>query len=508
MSENILNREDALQRRHERMRKRHRAQLHRHIILLIGFLTVVMGMLIATSIWLMASYSTPLELPEDVSVLQLTVSDKERLQASDFVEGLQDTGITVSFGADYDGQLLGEQSFTLVFKRGREVCTRIAKVYRFRLDSFLRVQLGQETQVTARDFVADENVQAYLKNTLQEGVSGAFTLTLCCNGKDYAVACVVEETIAPTGVGKELEVQAGSVPDPANFVAELFDHSEVKVAYKDSPSFVMMGTQPVVLLLTDYFGNVSELTATAKVIPAVDGPRFTGLETIYLEQGSGIAYKTGVQATDPQDGELSFTVDPGNFDNQTLGKYTVYYSATDSDGNKLIVPRTVVVESHTAQLLREKVAQILANIIKPNMTRDQQIRAVFNYADWNIRYVNTSDKDSIEKAAYDGLTMQQGDCYTFYAVIRVMLDTLEIPNLECRRVGGTSNHWWNLVEFEDGLYYHVDATSHSIAWFEHFKMTESMLNEYTYNDAVMAHRPNYYVYDHTLPEYQDIPIAQ
>ena len=174
----------------------------------------------------------------------------------------------------------------------------------------------------------------------------------------------------------------------------------------------------------------------------------------------------------------------------------------------MIAPRTVVVESSTGQQVREKVEQILQKIIKPGMTRDEQIRAVFDYVDDNVLYVGTSDKSSIENAAYEGLTKKKGDCYTYYALIRVMLDILEIPNLECRRIDGTSDHWWNLVQFEDGKYYHVDATSRSIAWFTHFKMTESMLQEYTNNPEVMAHRPNYYNYDHTLPEYQNIEIAQ
>ena len=89
-----------------------------------------------------------------------------------------------------------------------------------------------------------------------------------------------------------------------------------------------------------------------------------------------------------------------------------------------------------------------------------------------------------------------------------MLDMLKIPNVEVTRVGGNSNHWWNLVQFEDGKYYHVDATPHRITDMEHFKMTESVIVAYTNKPAVMNYRPNYYDYDHTLPEYQNIEIAQ
>ena len=89
-----------------------------------------------------------------------------------------------------------------------------------------------------------------------------------------------------------------------------------------------------------------------------------------------------------------------------------------------------------------------------------------------------------------------------------MLDMLGIPNVEVTRIGGNSHHWWNLVQFEDGKYYHVDATPHRVTNMEHFKMTESVITAYTNNPEIMRRKPNYYVYDHTLPEYQNIEIAQ
>ncbi|MBE6958963.1 MAG: DUF5011 domain-containing protein [Ruminococcaceae bacterium] len=508
MSEDILNKEEALNRRRERMRKRQSAQLHKRIVLLIGFMCLVLGMLIATSFWVLDSYTTPLELPDSISVQQLTVSDQENLRASDFVQGLENTGISVTFGADYDAQQLGEQTFTLVFTRGHEVCTRTAKLYRFHIETFLRVPLGQENTVTARSFVPDETIEAQLGTSLQEGAGGAFTLMLFCNGKNYEVECIVEENIPPTGTGKELTVEADTCPDPKDFVENLQDNSSVTVTYKTPQEFIRMGKNKVQLLLVDYFGNTTELEATANVVPAADGPRFTGLEPVYLELGAAISYKAGVKATDPQDGELTFTVDAGDFDSKVEGKYTVAYSATDSDGHRITVLRTVIVESHLAQLVREKAQQVLNSIIKPDMSRDQQIRKIFEYVKWNTYYVGNSDKSSLEAGAYEGFTKGSGDCYTYYAMVRVLLDMLEIPNVECRRVGSTSNHWWNLVQFADGKYYHVDASPHAVTWIEHFKMTESTVTTYTQNPDVMAYRPNYYVYDHTLPQYQGIEIAQ
>lgn len=508
MAEDILNREEALHRRHERMRKREIASLHKRITLIICFMALLLVLLIGATCGVLGSYSTPLTLPENVKILCLTVSDREQPQASDFVEGLENTGISVKFGADYDANQLGEQEFSLEFVRGKETCTRIAKMYRFHIAPFLRISLGEEETVTARSFVPDENIDAYLATSLAEGVGGAFTLIIRCNGKDYEVECVVEEKIAPTGTGKELTVEADSVPKPEDFVENLQDHSPVTVTYKTPQEFVVMGKHKVQLVLMDYFGNTTELEAVANVVPAADGPRFTGVETIYLELGAAISYKSGVKATDPQDGELAYTVDHSGFDNTTEGKYIIRYSATDSDGHRITVLRTVIIESHLEQLLRQKAQQVLDAIITPQMTRDQQIRAVFTYVRWNVTYVGNADKSSLAAGAYEGFSKGTGDCYTYYAMVRVLLNMLDIPNVECSRVGGTSDHWWNLVQFADGKYYHIDASPHKITWMEHFKMTESTISNYTNNPEVMAYRPNYYVYDRTLPEYQNIEIAQ
>lgn len=455
-------------------------------------------------------YSRPLTLPDSVSIQGLTAAHSQELRAADFVQGLEGTDIQVAFGQDYDEKLLGQQEITLIFTRGYEICARQVPLYRFHLEPSLTVKLGEETRVDVRDFVADENISVSFVNPLEEGACGIFTLQLLCGDREYSVECTVAEAIPPQGTGKTVKVEAGTVPEPSAFVENIQDHTPVTVTYKEQQRFVQAGLQKLTLVLTDLFGNTSEVTAMANVVPAANGPQFAGLNTIYLEQGAAVSYKTGVTATDAQDGELSFTVDTGNFDNRTVGHYTVLYSATDSDGNTLIVPRDIVVESHTGQLVRERARAVLDRIIQSGMSRDEQIKAVFTHVRYNVYYTGNSDKSSIENAAYEGFTKGAGDCYTYYAMVRVMLDMLEIENIEVTRIGGTSRHWWNLVLFEDGRYYHVDASPQGVrvSGISPQKMTEANLVTYTNDSGVVYRRPNYYVYDRSLPEYQNIDIAQ
>ena len=451
----------------------------------------------------------PLTLPNSVMTQTLILSDTVEPEASDFVTGLEGTGIRVSFGSDYDTEKLGKQKVSLVLRKGLKSCQVTTQLYRFRLRQELTVELGQENEVNVRDFVRDTDVPASLLTPLEEGKAGVFTLEVLCDSQKYTVQCTVTENIPPQAEGKELDVEAGTLPEPADFLAKITDNSEVTVAYKETPKFIMQSKQPVTLVLTDFFGNTTEVEAVANVIPAKDGPQFTGLDTIYMEIGTTVSYKTGVTVTDAQDGNLTFEVDSGNFDNKTAGEYTVLYSATDADGNQLIVPRMIVVESHIGQIVREKAQELLNKIIKPGMSRDEKIKVVTQYVRYNVWYSGNSDKSSVENGAYEGFTKWSGDCYTYYAMVRVMLDQLDIPNVEVRRIGGTSNHWWSLVQFEDGTYYHVDASPHPAGPVDHGKMTEKDLATYTQlRSTGKDKRPNYYVYDKTLPDYQGLPIAQ
>ncbi len=478
----------------------------RHIKVILLCLIVTLVVAFGITAYALSCQSRPLVLPESVSIQSVVAAAQSQVQPEDFVQGLENTGIQVEIA--YDPQKLGQQEAVLTFSRKNETCTQTVQLYLFHLEPSLTFSQGEEINLDIRDYVPDESIDAQFVTTPEPGACGIFDLQLLCAGKEYTVQYIVSETVAPTGTGKEVTVEADTIPDASAFVENIVDDTAVTVSYKEEPLFVVAGPQKLTLVLTDLFGNTSEVEATANVVPASDGPRFEGLDPVYLQVGGTISYKAGVTATDKQDGTLTFTIDPGDFDNAKEGTYKVLYHAVDSDGNRLTVPRTVVVESKTGQKVREKAQAVLDEIIKPGMTRDEQVYAVFRKVWHYVWYSGTSDKSSLENAAYEGFTKWAGDCYTYYAMVKTMLDILEIPNVEVARIGGDSRHWWNLVEFEDGKYYHVDATPHRYTNMEHFKMTESVITAYTNDPKIANYRSNYYVYDHTLPQYQGIPIAQ
>ena len=110
--------------------------------------------------------------------------------------------------------------------------------------------------------------------------------------------------------------------------------------------------------------------------------------------------------------------------------------------------------------LEELVSGVLAEIVTEGMSPLEQARAVFDFVHDSIRYTGSSEKSDWVQGAYDGLTVREGDCYTFYAVSRAMLTALEIDNLPVEREGGETHHYWNLVNCGNG-WYHFDACPRS-----------------------------------------------
>ncbi|MBQ3215412.1 MAG: DUF5011 domain-containing protein [Oscillospiraceae bacterium] len=453
-------------------------------------------------------FSTHLELPTSISLLHPVLPVTNEVTLNDLVTGLEGTGVSATLMAQ-PAAALGEQDIALLFTADGASCVRHTTCYRFEMIQTVVVDVAEGRSANARDFVADKNVQASLPEQITLDTLGERAVKLICANKEYSVRYIVKESDPPRGTGRNVTAEIGTIPEPETLVECIEDASQVTVTYKKTPELVIAEVYRVVLILTDVWGNASEVEAFINVIPASDAPQFTGMEEMVIQLGDSIFFKEGVSAVDPQDGAVRFTVDAAGVDRNKLGTYTAYYSAADSDGNVTIVPRTIVVQGTPASVVESYAHSVLETIIQPDMTQDQKISAVYQYTASSIQYVGSSDKESIWSSAYQGFTTGKGDCYTYYAINKILLDLLEIENVEVKRVGGSSNHWWNLVQHQDGLYYHVDScpVAVKVDSVNHGKMTASDLQVYTNDERVAARRPNFYVYDPDLPEYQDLLIA-
>lgn len=115
------------------------------------------------------------------------------------------------------------------------------------------IEAGQTPQ--ASDFLVRElDIPAEFQtdlSTLDLTVPGTYPVTLRYYGREYEARLVVRDTVPPEAVTQDVTVFAVQSPEPADFIAEIRDVTEVDITYKEAPDMTLEGTQTVQILLTD-----------------------------------------------------------------------------------------------------------------------------------------------------------------------------------------------------------------------------------------------------------------
>ena len=234
------------------------------------------------------------------------------------------------------------------------------------------------------------------------------------------------------------------------------------------------------------------------------GPQILGVNKLSIFLGSTVSYRSGILVTDDTDPAPVLSVDSSQVNLSAPGTYPVYYSATDSAGNRTALETTITVaeapESYVDEaVIKDKADELLAKILTDGMTPEQQVNAIYDWIEGHCYYIAEFDKSDYMQAAYLMLTNNRGDCYGFYAVSRLLFDRLGLPNLTVTRLPNevrTSNHWWNMVSLDNGeTWYHFDSTPHLTYPTRTCLVTDTFLNDF---NLLM---PNYYYFDHeAVPE--------
>jgi len=235
-------------------------------------------------------------------------------------------------------------------------------------------------------------------------------------------------------------------------------------------------------------------------------PRFSGLQPIEILQGDGIAYRSGVSVLDPEDGELTFTVDASAVDRDTPGVYTVIYRAVDSAGNAVEerVSVTVIARAVTFAQLWEVVDSAIARHGFASLSREELCDVLYYTIKQEMSYTADSDKSDWVAEAYRGIKDGEGDCFTYYAVARAYFERLGVSVLTVQRAPNVlpSTHYWLLVNMgtEDApAWYHWDVCPH----YMEYPLTSILLTDaelLAYNEKV----EHYYTFDPSL--YPATPI--
>lgn len=320
-----------------------------------------------------------------------------------------------------------------------------------------------------QSFLAEKrDIQISYANTsaVKPNVPGIYDVMLTANGKEYASKIRVVDTVAPMATLQDIN-SMGHIPEAQDFVVSVNDATEVTATYLTEPDKNKDGEQTVTIVLTDLGGNTTQLQTKLTLVIDREAPAISGVADKIVYLGESVSYMSGITVTDDMDPEPSLEVDRSAVDLTTVGEYPVTYTATDASGNTTVVSCTLkVLEKKDYYVPYETIYQevdaILDEIIEEDMTMQEQVWAIYVWIRTNNTYVNHSDKEDWMQAAHVMMTENKGDCFNYYALCRLMLDRLEIPNMDVRKVKnyeGDSDHYWSLVSLDGGnTWYHVDTT--------------------------------------------------
>lgn len=253
-------------------------------------------------------------------------------------------------------------------------------------------------------------------------------------------------------------------------------------------NFQVAGRYTVIYTATDSAGNTAQTSVKITVEADKTVPKIHGAKDLYAYVGGTVAYRTGVTVSDDMDTAPKLTVDSSSVNIMKAGTYYITYTGTDGSGNKASqTVKLTVLKKPTALATQEQIDTavngILNQIIRDNMTDKQKVTAIYNWARGNMSYSNHSDKADWQQAGYQGIKNRTGDCFTYYAVTKLMLDKLGIPNLDVVKVknhSADSNHYWSLVSVDGGkTYYHFDATPRVGSGDDFCLVTDAFLDAYS-----------------------------
>ena len=305
-------------------------------------------------------------------------------------------------------------------------------------------------------------------------VPASYELTIRIWKFDEKVVLNIVDTTPPTGVAVPQYTYTEWLPPAEDCITDAYDMHGVSIEYYDEEPDISTGGETLVpVKLTDNYGNFTIVHVPFYLTDDHTAPVISGTHDLEYYIGDPISYRDGVTVSDDYDDSPELSIDTSNVVLDEDGTYPIYYTATDEYGNTNTVTAYITLTTKPEGYVREEEIYAMAQEVLDEITTDdmsdvEKAMKIFWWARNYIHYVGDSIKTHWTAGANEGFTTLRGDCYTYYACCRALLDVAGIPNLTVHRNPAyNSQHFWNLV-YLDGAWYHCDATpssSHDGYWF-------------------------------------------
>lgn len=307
---------------------------------------------------------------------------------------------------------------------------------------------------------------------------GKYSVTVNIDGQSHPTQINVVDTTPPHAEPMEVSWYLNHPLSAEHFVDNVFDFTDITYTFAQEPDWEKEAEQTVDIVLTDAAGNKSEYSTTMTLEQDTEAPTLYGVKDRYCYIGQAVAYFAEVFAEDNCDFEVAVEVDNSNVDIHSAGKYDITYTATDSSGNTVEKSCTLkfVEETVTDEELSAAAQVVLKEITTDDMSIGQKALAVFKYVKKHIKYNGHSNTTDWKYEAYNGITAGRGDCFTFYAATKCLMEEIGAKTICVERYGGSkdTDHYWLLVNLGTG-WYHVDAINVGPRNYDCFMKTDEEL---------------------------------
>jgi len=328
-------------------------------------------------------------------------------------------------------------------------------------------------------------------------------LAVCMLCLLLASACISSQPSEPLPGVRELTYGVGAPLPHAEDFFETALPDGYTAKFAEEYSFSHTGSYSIRILVSDKSGKETAFDTSFTLVMDHEPPLIHGVRDLSVCIGDGVSYRNGITVSDNCDGKIELLVDSYAVDLSAEGRYPVFYTAMDAAGNQTVKQITVYVyrEVVTEEMLYALLDPIIAANIPSSASKEDKVRAVYDYVYYSVSYDPVSDKNDWVRAAYDGLRTGEGDCYTYFALSKAFFERLGIENIDIKRTEGIvdERHYWSLVNIgtkTEPLWYHFDATRLSGIQHSGCLLTDLQVQAYTRQRVDKLGQGNYfYVYD-------------
>lgn len=436
-----------------------------------------------------------------VSTRQVAVSFGEEVTPEMFIQSVESIyEVSFSFQKAPDLKKYGMQEVIVLVTDvvGNSAAVK-ARLNIINLKEELKLNLGASLP-EAEDFLIEKGSTISFVTDIAQidtSVPGNYSVFLMVDGEDAQSILSVDDYEAPQVTTKTAEAWVNHSLTVDKFIISAEDNStEVELSFQTEPDWSIPGEQTVYIAASDKKGNSAQYCASL-ILKHDTVPPVVSAGNLDVIVGDVVSYRSAVSCYDnasPEE-ELLLDIDNSKVNLNEAGSYEVTYTVTDFAGNSTSVVALInVVEEpplwNDGALLTERAQKIINSILTESMTDYEKAEAVFNWVHTNIRFISFSEKDNYARGAYEGLFLQEGDCFVYAATSKFLLDLVGIKNIDIKKSSTNPVHYWNLVYMEDG-WYHFDACPNKEG-VRIFLYTDVQLK------AFSASRGNSHVYDSSL----------